>query len=121
MIDVPPGPSFWAALWSEILPKTWVYWAACAGALTGILVEPTASIRQRVIGFMIGLWAALFVAPLLISHFMPNASAESKEAACLYYGISVLANSVLPAILKRARRWVAEGSIPFINRDGAKK
>jgi len=115
MIDPPED------LWRNLLPKSWPYVAAVSGALTGVFLKPAVTLGGRLVTFLIGLWAALFIAPLLVSKFLPGLPADSREVSAAYYLAATLGNAILPEAYDRIRRWVATGNLPFLKTGGRPK
>lgn len=88
------------------LRRLYIFLAATAGSVTGALVDKRLSLRDKVSAFFVGVTAAIFVGPLLLSRFAPGVDITSPEAVGFYYLFATVSNSVLPLVIRKARQMV---------------
>lgn len=94
----------------------WIVVAATAGAVTGALVDKTLTLQGKLTAFFIGLSGSIFVGPLLVGRFFPDATL-TPQAAGFYYLLATVTNSALPNFINWASA-KAKDPLSFIRQRG---
>jgi len=84
-------------LWGVGYTKAWLFVAAVAGSLTGVLVQKGLTVQGKLSSFFIGLTATMFCGEFILRRLGMDVSPESSAAL---YVIGMSANSVVPIVIK---------------------
>lgn len=88
------------------LAKWWIFLAALAGAITGVLVRKGLTVSERLSGLFIGLATTVFLVAPILSHF--GLPATSEKGAAVIYVTASCANYVMPHVVRAISRKVLD-------------
>lgn len=96
------------SVFAAFILKAWIYLASFAGAVTGVFLKPGLNLAGKLASLFIGMAAAVFMGPLIVSHFAPHLVNDPKGQAFFYYLLASCANMALPELIKRVSIWAGD-------------